>query len=156
MRKMKRFDFSAHYSRMSRLLVDAVRDEEILGNDAAAIGAIRFFVSVAEAETGQPVTKLASSNFRVATPESTSASFKVLVSETKWPGAEREANGFYSVTITSGSTLGLGFDKGVNYAFGVQVRRFKRGGEVVDFGQAAVTVMGVGHTVFALPESEKG
>lgn len=139
---------------MSRLVIEVVRNEIILGNDAAATGALRFYVSVSQVETGQPVRKLTAANFRVATPSNVSAALKVLVSETKWPGAEKEHARFYNVTIT-GNTEALAFDKGVNFAFGIQVRRF-RGGEAVDFGQAVVSVMGAGHTVFALPETDKG
>ncbi len=143
---------------MARLLVEAVRDEEILKTEAAAKGVIDFYVSVSEAESGAAVTKLEAANFRVTSHGAPGGSFvyELSVTPSVWPGGKNEAAGFYHLRVVPTAKprlLGFAFDKGVNYSFGIQVRRFTTTGRPADLGQTVVSVMGYGHTVFAIPES---
>jgi hypothetical protein len=133
---------------MARLLVEAVRNEPFLRNDASGTGALHFYVAVAESATGQPVTNLRADNFRVALASKVTPAFQVLVEETKWPG--NVASGFYEVVIASTFAQEVAFEEGQNYAFGIEVRRF-RADTPIDFGQTVVSVMGVGQRVYSMP-----
>jgi hypothetical protein len=134
---------------MARLLVEAVRNEPVLNVNSSGTGAMRFSLSVAEVETGRPVSRLVADHFRVMSTQENNPPFQVLVEERKWPGEERPASGIYDLAIVGPE--GSGWDKGRNYAFGIQVRRF-RGSTPIDFGQTVVSVMGVGQIVYSMPE----
>ncbi|HEY6137326.1 MAG TPA: hypothetical protein VI670_06135 [Thermoanaerobaculia bacterium] len=135
---------------MARLLVEAVRNEPVLKVDSSGTGAMRFCLSVAESDTGRPVSRLVADHFRVMSTEKSNPPFKILVEERTWPGEEKPASGIYDLAIV-GFGEGPEWDKGRNYAFGIQVRRF-RGSAAIDFGQTVVSVMGVGQIVYSMPE----
>lgn len=141
---------------MARLIVEAVRNEKLLMENQAGAVKLELLVSVSDATTGAGVSGLTETHFRITPPwDAMPAGWSL-----KWTAAElkytpdAKPSGVYRLTLiltppSGGPLIGFSFEGGVNYAFGVHVRRFamptSREG---DLGQTVVSVMGYGQQVF--------
>jgi hypothetical protein len=138
---------------MARLIVEAVRNEDLLMEDAAAASKLALLVSVSDATTGMPVNQLQTANFIVTPGWTMAQGYTLALTATELSSVpQNKPSGIYRLTVTLMNTssfpVGFAFDGGVNYALGVQVIRDPdptiRG---YDAGQTVVTVMGYGHQV---------
>ncbi|MEZ4415785.1 MAG: hypothetical protein R3E10_08515 [Gemmatimonadota bacterium] len=125
---------------MARLIVSAVSRE----STGDSWHRLLLYASVSRADDGSPVTGLTKANFRITSNISLVVDPAVWsVHETMWEPGDAIPSGCYLLDI--GRTEGWG--AGHNYTFGIQVRTFDgsgRGAQVVDQGQAAVSVISTG------------
>jgi len=143
---------------MGGLIVEAVSNE---AETSDVVGDLLLFVSVSQAADGGPVTGLTKENFRITSSIGIVLDpFIGLVSETNWePDAlKKEPSGCYSIWIGRGfaeKTAWPEWVKGELYAFGIQVRTFKRTEppkheapmgppKVIDKGQTVISVKSLG------------
>ena len=139
---------------MARLIVEAVRNEELLMENTAGTPKIAFLVSVSDATTGRPVSQLKPEEFRLVAPLTLPTGWKWVWTVTELPSTPSGSlSGIYRLNVTAmppsgGPLLGWSFEGGVNYAFGIRVVRPSDPTlRAEDFGQTVVSVMGYGHEV---------
>jgi len=138
---------------MARLIIEAVRNEQLLMEDVAAASKLDLLVSVSDATTGMPLHQLQAASFNVTPGFVMPQGWTISLTAAELSSVpQNQPSGIYRLTITlmpaSQFPTGFAFEGGVNYAFGVQVTRDPdptvRG---YDAGQTVVTVMGYGHQV---------
>jgi len=107
---------------MTRLIVEAVANE---ARSVDVVGDILVYVSVSNADTGEPVTGLLKENFRICSSIGLAIDPVVsLVSESKWEPDDVDSAGCYSLWIYRGQ--GDKWTKGEFYAFGIQASWFEK------------------------------
>lgn len=138
---------------MARLIVEAVRNEELLKEGTAGTVKVAFLVSVSDATTGRPVSQLKAEEFRLVAPLTLPTGWKWTWTVTELTSAPSGSpSGIYRLNVTampsSSNLIGWMFEGGVNYAFGIGVVRPSDPNlRAEDFGQTVVSVMGYGHEV---------
>lgn len=140
---------------MARLIVEAVRNEEMLMENTSGTPKVAFLVSVSDATTGRSVSQLKPEEFRLVAPLTLPTGWKWAWTVTELPSTPSGSqSGIYRLNVTAmppggGSQVGWSFEGGMNYAFGIRiVRPSGPNARPEDFGQTVVSVMGYGHEVF--------
>lgn len=127
---------------MSRLIVDAVSAEN---TTVDVVGDLLICVSVSDGNTGEPVTGLTATNFRLASDIGGVSKITIsLCTERMWEPTDTALAGVYELWVSCNPPNTIEkWIPGEYYQFGVQAH-ITKGHKVISVGQTVVNVKSLG------------